>query len=98
MSHEPTDAVQGADHSLGHALGAVAVVAVDQARDLAVAQLDRWAVLLHERLAVPADASAPPAASEATAPEVSRLVKPLVVGALAGAVVAWLLANRRTET
>ena len=33
--------------SLGRAIGALAGTAIDQARDLAVAQLDEWAGCLH---------------------------------------------------
>lgn len=74
--------------SLGRALGAVADTAVDQARDLAVAQLDRWAGRLHERFAT---------TSTHPAPAASAVISPLIIGALAGAVVAWMLVDRRTE-
>jgi predicted Zn-dependent protease len=93
MSSSPDVVVKPADHTLGHALGAVAGTAVDQARDLAVAQLDHWAERLRQRLE-----TAAAAAPVASGPLVSGIAKPLVVGALAGAAVAWLLAGRRTET
>jgi hypothetical protein len=88
------------DHTLGHALGAVAGTAVDQARDLAVAQLNHWAELLHQRLAVPVDEPAEEKKSARQVPTVAEvgIAKPLLVGAVAGAAVAWLLAGRRTGT
>ena len=75
--------------TLGRALGAIADTAVDQARDLAVAHLDRWAGQLHDRLVVP---SAQPETVNA------RDLHPAIVGALIGASVAWLLARRRVES
>ena len=76
--------VTSAPPTLGHALGAVAGTAVDQARDLVVAQLDRLAEHLRERLEGAAEE--PLAADLAT--------RPLLVGACVGVAVAWLLASR----
>ena len=74
--------------TLGRALGAVAETAIDQMRDLAVAQLNDWAGRIHERLSAP---SAPSASDTATS-----AVQPLIIGALAGAAVAWMIAGRRS--
>lgn len=84
------DAVTSAPPTLKQAFAAVAETAVEQARDLAVSQLDDWAARVRHRLAIPVDHPA----TEDTTP---GLVKPLVVGALAGAALAWLLAGRRPE-
>lgn len=93
------------DNTLSQALGAVAVTAVDQAHALAVAQLDRWAHCLRAQLDVPAATADTPAldapcttAAESCGSGVSAVATPLIVGALAGVTVAWLLAGRRTET
>jgi hypothetical protein len=78
--------------SLGRAVGALAETAIDQMRDLAVAQIDEWAGCLQERLAAPrrdVDAASPPSKSSA--------VHPLVIGALAGATLGWLLVKRAAE-
>lgn len=80
------DAIDHGGPSLGRALGAVADTAIDQARDLAVGQLDQWAGCLHERLS----------AATTSAPSSSPLT-PVITGAVAGAVVAWLLVGRRRE-
>ena len=92
VGFEVDERVTAAAPTLRHALSEVAGTAVDQARDLAVAQLDRFAdrlaERLHERLEVAA--KQPPAAN--------RAVTPVLVGAIAGVVVAWLLANRPPKT
>jgi glycerol uptake facilitator-like aquaporin len=74
--------------SLGRALGAVADAAIEQARDLTVAQLDRWAGQLHERLG---------AMSTHQTSAAPGTISPLIIGALAGAAVAWLVVDRRRE-
>lgn len=82
------DTTGTAEPSLGRALGAVAETVVDQARDLAVAQLDRWADRLHDHLtATPAQ---PASTTQGT-------LAPLIIGALAGAAVAWWLVHHREE-
>lgn len=97
---EPVDAT-----SVARAVSAVAEVLVDQVHDLAVAQLHCWAEKLHQRLEKPADPAdladhADPAdpTDDVTAAAPSGMVKPLVIGAIAGVAVAWLLAGRRAET
>lgn len=113
QAHDNKALEKPADCTLGHALGAVAVTAVDQAHALAVAQLDRWAHCLRQQLDVPAAQEDTPVADEsADAPAadapcistascstgISAVATPLIAGALAGVAVAWLLAGRRTET
>lgn len=88
VGHEVDERVTTAAPTLRHALSEVAGTAVDQARDLVVAQLDRLADRLCERLEAPGEQ--PPA------PEVAS--RPLLVGALAGVAVAWLLAGRPPKT
>ncbi len=80
--------VKTAPPTLRHALGAVASTAVDQARDLVVAQLDRIAERLCEHLEA--------AAEEQPAPDL--VTRPLFVGAIAGVAVAWLLAGLPPKT
>lgn len=77
--------------TLCSALAAVSDAAVDQARDLAVAQLDRWAGALHDRL------SSTPAQSP-SATDTPGDLHPAIVGALIGATVAWVVTRRRTES
>jgi hypothetical protein len=72
--------------TLRHALGAVVGTAIDQVRDLTVAQLDCWATRLRARLTED---------PHGTEPATSGLVRPLLIGALAGAVLAWWLADRQ---
>ncbi|MBA3699876.1 MAG: hypothetical protein H0W78_13590 [Planctomycetes bacterium] len=86
-----SEPVDGA--SVRRAVGAVAEVLVDQVRDLTVAQLDCWAKQLHQRLEKTADPT-----DDVTDAAPPGKVKPLVIGAIAGVVVAWLLAGRRAET
>lgn len=76
--------------TLGRAVGALAGTAIDQMRDLAVAQLDDWAGRLQERLATrPIDDASPPATPS--------IIHPLIIGALAGAALGWLLVKRSAE-
>lgn len=75
--------------SLGRALAELANLAIDQAHDLAVARLDGWTNSLHDRVAV-TSASSALSGSPAVRPSV---IVPLVVGVLAGAAVAWWLAD-----
>ena len=76
--------------TLGRAVGALAETAIDQMRDLAVAQLDEWAGRLQERLVSP-PADAPPPSSSPS------VIHPLIIGALAGATLGWLLVKRSAE-
>lgn len=86
------DTTESVRPSVGRALGAIADTAIDQARDLVVGHLDRWAGGLHERLAATSTQPASPPASN-----VSPLIAGVLAGALAGAVAAWLLVGRRPE-
>jgi len=86
---EDREVLQTGEPSLRRALGAVAGTAVDQAHDLVVAQLDHWTEQVHKRLEAPV---------EEAAADQSNLAKPLIVGALAGVAVAWLLSGRRPES
>ncbi len=88
VGHEVDERVTTVAPILRHALGEVAGTAVDQARDVAVAQLDRLADRLHQRLEG--------ASEQPPAPDV--VSRPLLVGALAGVAVAWLLASRSPKT
>lgn len=85
-SDEVMETCTATEPTLGRALGAVAETAIDQMRDLAVAQLDEWATRIHDRLS-----SLPVEPTSATPG-----MRPLIVGALAGAAVAWLIAGRRS--
>lgn len=77
-------------NSLGHALAAIADIAIEQAHDLAVDRLDGWAGRLHDRVAVAPLTSASTSSPTALPP----VVLPLIVGVLAGAAVAWWLADQ----
>lgn len=92
VGYEVDERVTSAAPTLGHALGVVAGTAVDQARDLVVAQLDRLAERLRERLEVAAEEPSP-----AVHVVADVAAKPLLVGALAGVAVAWLLASRASK-
>jgi hypothetical protein len=70
--------------TLGRAISAVADTAIDQARDLAVAHLDRWADQLHARCAT--------TSSHVT--ETPPDLPPLLIGAIAGLTVAWAMRGR----
>lgn len=84
------DSSTTAPPSLGRAIGALAETAIDQVRDLAVGQLDEWAGRLQERLAAPLTAD-PASSAKPSA------IHPLIIGALAGAALGWLLVKRSAE-
>lgn len=88
VGYEAEERVTLVAPTLGQALGVVAGTAIDQARDLVVAQLDQLAGRLRERLE--AAAQEPPTVDVAN----NLATKPLLVGALAGVAVAWMIASR----
>lgn len=84
--------------TIKQALGVIAATAVVQARDLVVARLDHWAEEIRHGIDDPeVTATATP---DDTAPSLpaSLLSTPVLVGAVAGATVAWLLAHRPSQS
>lgn len=89
--------------TIRQALGTIAATAVVQARDLVVDRLDHWAAeIRHANNVDTGDAAGAvsPALTDDGADfslPASPLTAPVLVGAIAGATVAWLLARRLSK-
>lgn len=85
--------------TIKQALGVIAATAVGQARDLVVARLDHWAEEIRHGIDDP-EVTATATPDDDTAPSLpaSHLSVPVLVGAVAGATVAWLLARRPSQS
>lgn len=87
VGYEVDERLMSEPPTLGHAIGVVASTALDQARDLVVMHLDRLSERLRERLEV---AAGEPAHTDVAS---ELAAKPLLVGAVAGVALAWVLVS-----
>lgn len=71
--------------NIASAVGAIACTAVDQLRLLAMGQIDRWSVRLQQRFH--GEQSAP----DGTGPVAPNSARPLIIGALAGVAIVFLI-------